>query len=196
MLRRRHQFRRSTRRSRPQVRNIIRNRVIYLMSNRAHHRQLRAHDHPRQRFVIEPRQILQRPTAPRNHNQIHPLRMVVKPPHSRRHRCGTPCALHHCRIDQNIQPTMPPSHHVDDVPHRRSMRTRHHAQTVRKRRQRLLLPVEQALPPQLVPQLLELHLQRPRPSGPHRLRHQLQLPPRLINADAPHALPPPAHPSA
>ena len=66
-----HQFRRSRWRRRPQIGHEVANREVGLVSDGRDHRQTAFGDGARQRFVVECGQILERPAAAGNDDDIN-----------------------------------------------------------------------------------------------------------------------------
>src|ERR1700722_803697 len=182
-----HQLRRRRRGRSPQVGNEIHNREIRFVPHRRNHWNLRSRHRPRQRLIIERRQIFRRPSAARYHNHFHTSLAIEVPP-PRRHFLRRRFALHLRRINHHIHGVMSPLQYVQNVAQRRRLRRSHNPHPRRKRRQRLLsLRREQPFGFQLGLQLLKRNLQRPRTLGFDRLRRNLQLTAFFIHRH------PPAH---
>src|SRR4051812_36386236 len=112
------------------------------------------------------------------------LWMIVEPLNASDERGRAAGSLHYRWIDQQLQPGMPPAHHLDDVVKHRSSHRGHDAYAPWKRRQRPLAGrIEQAFGEQTILQLLVRKLQRSSTARLHGFGNQLQLTALVVHRD-------------
>ena len=183
VLRGRDQLRRGGGCRGAQVGDEVRDGEVHLVPDRRDDGQLRRRDDARKLLVVEAGEVLDRPAAAREDDDVYSPGVYIEPANASRDRPRALRALHHCRVDQQIQPGVAAADDVDDVLQRRAGGRGDDADTLRKRRQRSLGPVEEALRTELLLELLEGPLQRTRAQLLHGLGDELELAARLVDRD-------------
>ena len=93
-----HPLGRVGRGGRAQVGDVIQQRRVLFVADRAHHRGPAGRDRPDQGLVGERQQVLQRPAAPGDHDDVH-LGIRVQPPQRVGHLLGRERPLHRRLLD-------------------------------------------------------------------------------------------------
>ena len=118
-------FRRGRRRRRAHVSGEVRDRVVDLVTHRAHRRDRTSEESARHHLLVERPQIFQAPAAASDHQHVHAARRR-SPGNAPRDLLGRTFALHPRRNDEHRQVGISPVQHAQEIVDRGARGAGHH----------------------------------------------------------------------
>ena len=182
-LARDHHLRRRRRGGGPDVGHHVGDRVVNLVADRAHHRDLGPGDRARDDLLVERPQVFQR-AASSGHDDGVDVSDAVQHPNALGDLGSGEASLDLGGVDEDVEVGKPAMQHAADVPDRGAAGGRHDPEPPGKQGKGLLpLRIEQTFGRELLLQLLEGDLERALPAGLHPLHQDLIAPAALVDGE-------------